>query len=139
MISARCCLAASWARHFDIVFSRVSADSLSSTSTVSPSNKPSTIWSLMLFCVHSEEQKLHVFASSRKLTKKSSKASPCCCFRWRKRRRSTDSLIWPSTYWLIAFTMCVTLPRWSSDRPRFSTIVTVSLEKQSVSACTCLS
>ena len=49
VISARCCLAVSWARHLDMVASRVRSDSLSRSSTVSPSMRPSTIWSLMFF------------------------------------------------------------------------------------------
>ena len=49
VISARCCLAASCAQHLDMVASKVKSDSLSRSSTVSPSKRPSTIWSLMLF------------------------------------------------------------------------------------------
>ena len=44
VISARCCLAASWALHLDMMASRVNSDSLSMSSTVSPSKRPSTIW-----------------------------------------------------------------------------------------------
>ena len=46
VISARCCLAASWALHLDMVASRIL---LSKSSTVSPSKRPSTIWSLGAF------------------------------------------------------------------------------------------
>ena len=53
-----------------MVASRVNSDSLSRSSTVSPSKRPSTIWSLMHFWVHSSEQNLHVLASSRRLTKR---------------------------------------------------------------------
>ena len=108
------------------------------SSTVSPSTRPSMIWSRMFFWMQSAEQKLQVLASSRRDTKKSSNDSPGCCTRRRKFLRSTDSLIWPSTYRCMASTMEVTLPLCSTVRPRLSTMVSVSQEKHSVSAFTCL-
>ena len=38
----------------------------------------------------------------------------------------------------MAAMMWSTFPQWASINPKLSTIVTVSLEKQRVSACTCL-
>ena len=80
----------------------------------------------------------HVLASSRRAMRKSSKVSPGCCVRHRKFLHSTDSFIWPSTYCCMTSTMCVASPRCSAVRPRLSTTVSVSQEKQSVRVCTCL-
>ena len=96
------------------------------------------IWSRIFFWVHSSEQKWQVLASSLRDMRKSSNDSPCCYVRCLKFLRSTDSLIWPSTYCCMASTMVLTLPLCSVVRPRLSTIVSVSREKQRVSACTCL-
>ena len=83
-------------------------------------------------------QKLHFFASSLRATRKSSNDSPSCCTRCLKLRRSTDSLSCFRTYCSIADMISSTLPRWATVMPRLSTIVTVSLEKHKVRACTCL-
>ena len=74
----------------------------------------------------SSEQNLHVFANSRRLTKKSSNVSPVCCTRLRKLRRSTDSFTWPSTYCWIAVMVSSTHSLCARVRPRLSTMVTVS-------------
>ena len=132
-------LAASCARHLVTAVSRVRFFSLSKSSMASPSVRPAMIWSRMFFCVQASSQKLHVFASSRRDTRKSSKVSPSCCIRDRKARLSTDSLICPLTYASIAVTISLILFRWSSVRPKLSTIVRVSLEKHRVRAWTCLS
>ena len=105
---------------------------------MSPSTRPAMIWSRMFFCVHSSLQKLQVLASSRKDTRKSSNVSPSCWTRLRKLRRSTDSLICPCTYLSMAAMISVAFSRCSAVSPRLSTIVTVSREKHSVSAWTCL-
>ena len=108
-ISALYFLAASWARHFEMVASRVRSFSHRRSLTVSPSMSPSMIWYLILFWVHASEQNLQVLASSLRLTKKSLNDSPCC---------------WESSYDPQRFSTIV---------------VIVSLEKQSVSARkTCL-
>ena len=59
-----CRLATSWAWHLEMVSLRVRSHSFSTSSTISPSMKPSIIWSQILFCVHISKQKLHVLASS---------------------------------------------------------------------------
>ena len=89
--------------------------------------------------MHSLLQKLQVFTNSRKDTRKSSNDSPGCCVRRLKFLHSTDSLIWPLIYHLIAPMMEVTLFLSSSSSSRFYTIVRVSREKHKVSAWTCLS
>jgi hypothetical protein len=132
-------LAASCARHLLTVVSRVRFFSLSKSSTVSPSARPEMIWSRIFFCVQASSQKLQVFASSRRETRKSSKVSPSCCVRDLKARLSTDSLICPLTYASMAVTISLTLFRCSSVRPKLSTMVSVSREKHRVSAWTCFS
>lgn len=77
-ISALWHLAASWAQHFVTVVSNIRAFSWMGASTVSLSRRPSMIWSLMFFWVHSPDQKWQVLASFRKMTRKSSKPSPDC-------------------------------------------------------------
>ena len=69
VISLHHLLVASWALHVLTAASRVRVGCQSSCSTVSPLVMSSIIWSLMLFCVHSSEQKLHVLASSHKATR----------------------------------------------------------------------
>ena len=106
-------------------------------STVSPSRRPSIMWSCKLFCMQASLQKLQVFTSSLKETRKSSKDSPgCCVLRW-KFHHSTDSLMCPVTYFLMALITEATLPRSSVLRPRLLTMVIVSREKHNVKACTC--
>ena len=105
---------------------------------MSPSTRPAMIWSRMFFWVHWSEQKLQVLASSRRDTRKSSNVSPSCWTRLRKLRRSTDSLICPCTYRSMAAMISVVFCSCSVVRPRLTTIVTVSREKQSVRAWTYL-
>ena len=136
-ISARCRFAASKLLHFEIVVAKVNSFSFGRSSTVSPSIRPLIIWSLIFFWVHASEQNLYVFASSRTATRKSSKGSPSCCVRRRKFRRSTDSSMWPSMYCCMALTISFAFPLWVSVRPRFSTIVSISRDRQSVRAWTC--
>ena len=135
-IDRHCFFAASCALHIMMAASRVSSCCRSKCSTVSLSISPSMIWSLMFFCAHWSVQKLHVFVSSLRTTKKSSKLSPVCCLRLLKLRRSTDSLVWPSMWRLIARMIVSTLFLCSSDRPRLLTIARVSLDKRKVSTCT---
>ena len=127
-----------------MVVSDVGSFSCKRSSTMSPSMKPSIIWSYMFFCVHSSVQNLHVLASSQRVTRKLSNDSPGCWAYQRKFQHSTDSIICPSTYHCMALTISWILPLWVSVRPRFSTIVSVSREKHSVRAlacfaCVCLS
>ena len=95
------------------------------------------IWSWSAFWTQSLLQKLHVFASSRRDTIKSSKVSPGCCVRLRRFRLSMVSLTRPWTWRFRAAMICA----WSFFspvvRPRLSTTLSVSLEKQSWKACTC--
>ena len=112
--------------------------SFSRSSTMSPSTRPAMIWSRMFFWVHASEQKLQVLASSRRDTRKSSNVSPSCWTRLRNLRRSTDSLICPCMYRSMAAMISVVFRSCSVVRPRLSTIVTVSREKHSVRAWTCL-
>ena len=102
LISLRCFLATSCALHRVMAASSVRSSCFSSCSTVSISVFPLMIWSCMFFCVHRSEQKLHVLANLQRVTKKSLKLIPSCCM-WQCRLcRSTDSLIWPSIWRLIA-------------------------------------
>ena len=100
------------------------------------SNRPSIIWSRIFLLVQSE-QKLHVFSSSRRDTRKSSNALPTCCIHLRKFLCSTISLTCPSTYRLIARMIESTLFFSSSVNSRFCTIDNVSWEKHNISTCTC--
>lgn len=138
-IARHCFFAASCALHIAMAASRVSSCCRSKCSTVSLSFSPSIIWSLMFLCAHWSEQKLHVFVSSLRATKKSSKLSPVCCLRLLKLRRSTDSLTWPSMWRLIARMIASTSFLCSSDRPRLLTIARVSLDKHKVNTCTLVS
>ena len=120
-----------------ITLAKVRSVSCKRCSVVSASNRPSIIWSRMFLLVQPLEQKLHVFTSSRRDTRKSSNASPTCCIRLRKFLRSTVSLTCPSTYRLMARMIDSTLLFSSSVNPRFRTIDNVSREKHNISACTC--
>jgi len=86
---------------------------------VSPSRMPSMICLWMFFQMQAFKQKLHVFTSSRSVSKKSSKFSPGCWVRLRKLRHSTDSFMWPSIYFLMAPIMVATFVLSSSLRSRF--------------------
>ena len=129
VISARCRFAASWPWQVVTILSSVKSFSLTRSSNVSLSSRPSIIWSLMFFCVHWLLQMLLVLASSCTDTKKLSNVSPGCCVRRWKFLHSTDSLIWPSTYIWMAETTSLALPLCVSVNPRTSTIVTVSHKK----------
>ena len=136
-MAARCFLAASWAWHMWTVLSRERSFSCKKCLTVSPSRRPSIIWSRKLFCVQASLQKLQVFTSSLKETRKSLKDSPGYCVLQRKFRRSTDSVMCPVTYFLMVLIMEATLPQSSVVRSRLLTMVRVSREKHNVKACTC--
>ena len=120
-----------------IVLAKVRSVSCRRCFVVSVSNRPLIIWSRMFFLVQPLEQKLHVFTSSRRDTRKSSNASPTCCVHLRKVLRSTISLTCPSTYRLMARMIDSMLLFSYSVNPRFCTIDNVSWEKHNVSACTC--
>ena len=138
-IARHCFFVASCALHVVMAASRVSSCCRSKCSMVSLSISPSIIWSLMFFFAHWSEQKLHVFVSSLRATKKSSKLSPVCCLRLLQLQCSTDSSSWPSMWCLIARMIVSTSFLCSTDRPRLLTIARVFLDKHKVSACTFVS
>jgi len=138
-IERRCFLTASCALHIVMAAFKVSSCCWSKCSTVSWSSILSMTWSLMLFCVQALEQKLQVFVSSLRATRKSSKLSPGYCLWLCKLRRSTDSLIWPSMCRLIACMIALESFRCSSDRLRLFTMERVSLDKHNVNTCTLVS
>ena len=102
-------------------------------STISGSTRPLIIWSQMFEC--RRQQKLHVFTSSRRDTRKSVNVSSTCLWKF---LCSTVSWRWPSMYLLMVLIIEAKLTLSSSVKPRFWTTDKVSREKQRVSACTCL-
>ena len=66
LATARCFLAASWPWHMRIVLSSERSFSCKRCLTVSPSRRPSMIWSHILFYMQASLRKLQVFTSSLK-------------------------------------------------------------------------
>ena len=137
-IFEQCLLPASRLRHFVIVVVRVWLVICSKSSTVSPSLRPSIIWSRIFFQAQSSEQNLHILTNSLKAIRKSLNVSPCCCTQRRKFLRSTISLMWPSTYHSMASIISWVSFSCPSVSPRFWTTAAVSCEKHNISAFTCL-
>ena len=85
---------------------------------------------LLRACRGAEIAGFHQFSQGNQVIVKTSSG---CCMR---RRRSMDSLMWPSTCRLRAAIIALESFRSSVVRPRLSTTVSVSREKHKVNACT---